>query len=254
MSRIAACLLTGLLLAGPAAAPLDAQGMTQQQADEILKELRGIRLAIERLGALPAARSTPPPAPAPNPSVRLPKVTGYVMGRPDAPLTMVEFTDLQCPFCARFTTSSFGQIKTQYIDKGLVRFVSRDFPLGMHPYAELAARASRCAGEQGHYWDVREALVTNFNKLNPEFIASTAQGAKLDMKDFQSCLDSGRFKADIQRDMDEAGTIGVEGTPTFVVGRTQAAGLDGTRIVGAQPFEVFDAKFKELLAPAPAKR
>jgi len=254
MSRMTVCLLTGLLLAGPAAAPLDAQGITQQQGDEILKELRGIRTALERLAAPPAARPTPPSAPAPSPNVRLPKVTGYVMGRPDAPITLVEFTDLQCPFCARFTATSFAQIKKEYIDKGLVRFVSRDFPLGMHPYAELAARASRCAGEQGHYWDVREALVANYNKLNPELIAATAGNAKLDMTAFRSCLDSGRFKADVQRDMDEAATIGVEGTPTFVVGRTQADGLDGTRIVGAQPFEVFDAKFKELLAPGPAKR
>ena len=254
MSRIGVCFVTGVLLAGPAAAQSGTQGITQQQGDAILTELRGIRMALERLAAPPAARPTPPPAPAPNPTVRLPKVTGYVMGRPDAPLTLVEFTDLQCPFCARFTATSFAQIKEEYIDKGLVRFVSRDFPLGMHPHAELAARASRCAGEQGHYWDVREVLVAGYNKLNPEFIATTAQGAKLDMKAFQSCLDSGRFAADVQRDMDEARTIGVEGTPTFVVGRTQADGLDGTRIVGAQPFEVFDARFKELLAPAPARR
>ncbi|HEY3383304.1 MAG TPA: DsbA family protein [Vicinamibacterales bacterium] len=245
--RTVAGLLAICLLLGPSLGSAGAQGITQQQADDMLKELRGIRAVLERMAAGQAsARPTTPP-PAPDPRVRLPKVGGHVLGKPDAPITMVEFTDLQCQYCARFANGAFPQIKSEYIDKGLVRFVTRDFPLDIHPHAELAARASRCAGEQGRFWEVRRTLMINYSKLNPDFITATATDAKLDMAAFTGCLSSGRFKDEIRKELDEAFDFGVEGTPTFFIGRTQGEGLEGQRVVGALPFEMFDAKFKELL-------
>jgi protein-disulfide isomerase len=209
----------------------------------MLKELRAIRAALERV--------TPPPqGQAQAPRVQMNNVTGYSLGRPDAPLTLVEFTDLQCQFCNRFTTQVFAQLKAAYIDTGQVRFVTRDFPLDFHPYALPAARASRCAGEQGKFWEMRDALVRNYNRLNAAFVTSTAEGLKLDMTAFNACAASTRFDAAITQDMNDGRAVKVEGTPSFVLGRTAAQGLDGVLIVGAQPFQVFDAKIKEALAQA----
>lgn len=220
-----------------------AQGITQQQAEEMLKELRAIRQALERV--TPPA----PSGPAKDQRVKLDNVGGYALGRPDAPLTLVEFTDLQCPYCNRFTTTAFEQIKTAYIDTGKLRFVTRDFPLDFHPYAQPAARAARCAGEQGKFWEMRTALMQAYNRLNEAVVMSTAEGLKLDMKAFSACAKSTRFDAAIMQDMKDARAINVEGTPTFVLGRTSAEGLDGIVLVGAQPFAAFDAKIRELLAP-----
>jgi protein-disulfide isomerase len=247
-------LLTALLLV-LGTNPATAQGITKQQADEILKELRGIRQALERLAVPPVARpATAPTVPAAPAPARMSEVTGYMLGRPASPLTMVEFTDLQCPFCKRFRDTAFDRIKAEYIDKGLLRFVTRDFPLDMHANAALAARASRCAGEQDHFWDLRETLLANSSKLTPEFIDATAASAKLDMQAFRTCLESTQTEEAVQRDLAAGRAAGVEGTPTFIVGRTQAQGLDGVRLVGALPFENLDAKLKELLAQGAPKK
>lgn len=250
MRRILILLSCALLLvAAPAAT--QAQTITQQQADEILKELRAIRELLQKMAAQPQAQPQPaqvrPPAPAPAAPAKLASVTGYILGRPDAPLTMVEFTDLQCPFCNRFTTQTFDAIKKDWIDTGKLRFVSRDFPLDFHPQARRAARASRCAGEQGRFWELRSDLVRNASRLSPDFITERAAALKLDMTAFGACVESTRFDADIAKDQQEGSAAGVEGTPTFIVGRTTPAGLDGVRIVGAQPYEVFDQKLKQLI-------
>ncbi len=232
--------VAGLLMAMPS--PAKAQSITQQQGDEMLKELRAIRAALERL-TQPEQPATPP-----DRYGKLAMVRGPVMGRPDAPLTLVEFTDLQCPYCNRFTTTSFEQIRKTYIDTGKLRFVSRDFPLDFHPQAMPAARAARCAGDQGKFWELRMALLRNASKLSPALITATATELKLDMKAFASCIASTRHDAEIKADMDAARGLGIEGTPSFLLGRTTGDTLDGVLIIGAVPFDVFDAKVKELLA------
>ena len=235
--------VAGLLLG--ACGNAKAQGITQQQAEEMLKELRAIRAALERV--------TPPPqgqAQAQTPRVQLKNVTGYSIGRPDAPLTLVEFTDLQCPYCNRWSTQVFNQLKAAYIDTGQVRFVTRDFPLDFHAQAMPAARASRCAGEQGKFWEMRDALVRGFKQLGEPFITSVATNLKLDLTAFKACVASTKFDAAIMQDLSDGRSVNIEGTPSFVLGRTAAQGLDGVLIVGAQPFQVFDAKIKEALAQA----
>jgi protein-disulfide isomerase len=238
-----------LLAAAPAAA--QAPPITQQQADEILKELRAIRELLQKMATQPAPQPAQvrPPSPPPDAPAKLAQVTGYILGRPDAPLTMVEFTDLQCPYCNRFTTQTFDALKKDWIDTGRLRFVSRDFPLDFHPQAHRAARASRCAGEQGRFWELRSDLVRNAGRLSPDFITQSAAALQLDMTAFNACVESARFDADIAKDQQEGAAAGVEGTPTFIVGKTTPQGLDGIRIVGAQPYEVFDQKLKQLMAP-----
>lgn len=228
------------------AAPSAAQTITTQQADQIIKELQLLRQAVERLQA-PAPAPQPQAPPPPPEVVKITNVSGYMLGRPDAPLTMVEFTDLQCPFCNRFATTTFDQLKKDYIDTGKVRFISRDYPLDFHPQAMPAARASRCAGDQGKFWELRETLVKNASQLSPAYITQQAAALKLDMKQFDTCLKGTQYDSAINKDMTEGNGFAVNGTPTFFVGKTTAQGFEGFRIVGAQPYTVFQQRIDALL-------
>ena len=216
------------------------QPTIQQQNEEMIKELRAIRQLLERLTQ---------PQDAPQPQVaKVSNLGGYSLGRPDAPLTMVEFTDLQCPYCRQFATTTFDELKRNWIDTGRLRYVSRDFPLDFHQHAMNAAKAARCSGEQGKFWEMRWALMRNANLLSPAFITKTASDLKLDPDVFAACTASTRFDAAIQADMVEAVNVGVTGTPTFVVGRTTPSGIEGPVIVGALEYAKFDARLKQLLA------
>lgn len=210
------------------------------QSEQILRELRAIRLLLEKLtgGQI-----------QPLQTARLTNVAGFMLGDADAPLTMVEYTDLQCPYCREYVSTTFGQIKSQWIDTGKLRYIARDLPLDeLHPQARLAARAARCGARQGKFWDARTALMRNANLLSIDFILQTANELHLDTDSFSKCLKEEKFDAEIQADMAEASRVGVRGTPTFIVGRSSGETLDGVVIVGVQPYSVFEAKFSELLA------
>jgi protein-disulfide isomerase len=143
---------------------------------------------------------------------------------------------------------TFERLKRDYIDTGKVRFVTRDFPLDFHPNARAAALAVRCAGEQGRFWEMRHSVTVNANALNRELYDRLAKEMSLDGGRFTACIDADRYRADIERDMDEAAQAGVSGTPTFVVGLTRpGTAVEGPKIVGAQPFPVFEAQIKALL-------
>ena len=139
----------------------DASAMSQGQAAAILHELQEIRKVLEnqpRAAAAPAATARA----APRPQRAVVSIAGaHSLGRDVAPLTLVEFTDYQCPFCGRFATTTFDQIKAAYIDTGQLRLVSRDLPLPIHNNAEIAAYAARCAAEQGKYWEMRHTMFRN---------------------------------------------------------------------------------------------
>ena len=224
------------------ATPAHAQGITQQQADQILEELRAIRQLLERPPI--AAPSGPPP---PSARVTLPAATVYALGRADAPLTMVEFTDLECPFCRQFHVTTFEQLKKNYIDTGKLRFVTRDFPLDFHANARPAAHAARCAGEQNRFWEMRHVLTVNAAALNRDAMLKFARELGLDMSQFEACFTAERYREAIDRDVADARGANVSGTPTFVLGKTAPQGFEGLRIVGAQPYAVFEQKIKELL-------
>jgi protein-disulfide isomerase len=235
-----------LFAAGPAAA----QGITERQADEILKELRTIRQMLERQQA-PAQR--PAQAPAEEKVSISFAPGGYSLGRPDAPLVIVEYTDYQCPFCRQFHVTAFDQIKRNYVDTGRVRYVSRDFPLDFHENARRAAMAARCAGEQGRFWELRHVMIVNASQLKAENILGYAQDLKLAMQPFRECLDSERHRAAVDRDMAEGQGAGVSGTPSFVLGRLVEGRLQGVRLVGALPYQTFASRLDELLKQSPAR-
>ena len=239
--RMLVAAAAAVLAVAVAGAPVLAQGISNQQADEILKELRAIRELLERGAAAPAG---PPP---PSERVKLPPASVPVLGRPDAPVTMVEFTDLECPFCRQFHVTAFEQIKKNYIDTGKVRFVSRDLPLPFHPNAQIAAQAARCAGDQNKFWEMRHVITLNAAALSRAAMTQFAGELGLDVASFDGCVTTERHKAAIDRDVADAQAADVNGTPTFVLGKTMTQGFEGFRIVGAQPYPVFEQKIRELL-------
>ncbi len=220
------------------------KGITHDQADEILKELRQIRELLEKQGA--AAAPAPPPGQQQITKANVSIEGAYTMGSKDAPLTMVEFTDFQCPFCQRFHVQTFAELKKNYIDTGKLRFVSRDLPLDFHPNALQAAQAGRCAGEQGQFWTMRDRMNSNPDKLDMNSLAGFALDLKLNVANFRSCVESGKYKAAIRSDSQTAEKIGANGTPSFVLGKSTPEGVDGELIIGAMPYEVFDQKIKAL--------
>jgi protein-disulfide isomerase len=227
------------------------EGMNKEQADAILNELRQIRQLLEKqqkLGAQVAAQTAPPPQ---NVSMSV-SPDWHSIGKNDAPVTIVEFADYQCPFCKNFHTSAFSEVKKNYIDTGKVRFVSRDLPLDFHPLAMKAAVASLCAADQGKYWEMRDALISNSPELSPEALLKYAQGLSPDMNSFRACLDSGKHKSEIQKDLADAAALNISGTPTFVLGKTSRDKLNGLVLVGAQSYSTFDSAIQQALKGNPS--
>lgn len=154
-----------------------------------------------------------------------------VRGDKDAPVTIVEWSDFECPFCGRFYQQTLPSIEEEYIKTGKVKLVYRDFPLSFHANAQKAAEAAECAGEQGKYWEMHDLL---FEKGVQGGVAGFKQYAKnlgLNTAKFDTCLDSGAMAGEIQQDMADGAAVGIQGTPGFIV--------NGKLVSGAQPFAVF---------------
>ena len=217
-------------------------GITKSQGDAILNELRQIRQLLEKQ----QAKAPAPQRPDGGGPAALKVGNVEWLGDKNAPLTIVEFTDYQCTFCQRFHAVTFPEIKQKYIDTGKVRFLSRDFPLDFHANAFKAAEAARCAGEQGKFWPMRDRMVADPSHLAESDLLAHATALGLKIDPFKACLASGKFKGAIEKEMAEATALNVQGTPTFIVGRSTADGVDGTMVVGALPYAAFEAKLKEF--------
>ena len=221
--------------------------MAQAQNDQILEELRQIRLLLEELV------KTSRPGAAQNAAVR-PRMeigTAPLLGEKSAPVTIVEFTDYQCPFCQRFHLSTFPLLKRDYIDTGKVRFVSRDFPLTqIHRHAFRAAIAAHCAGEQGKFWPFRDQLQRSGEALELSNLLDYAGGLNLDVPSFKTCVEKEKYKNSVESDMVQATGIGVNATPSFLVGKSTPTGVEGELISGNVPYEIFSAKLRALLGEA----
>lgn len=216
-------------------------GITRSQADAILDELKQIRHLLEG-----QAKPTPIAIAPPKRAVKV--EGGYTLGSETAPLTMVEYTDYQCPFCRSFEGSTFDEIRKQYIDTGKLRFVSRNLPLEIHHDAMNSAEAALCAGDQGQYWPMRELLFKSPSLANDR-IVDFAQNLKIDVPLFRSCLEGEKHKAEILNDVRDAQALQITGTPAFVIGKTTGFGVEGYVTAGALPFAQFDAKLKASQLP-----
>jgi protein-disulfide isomerase len=160
-----------------------------------------------------------------------------VRGNANAPVTIVEFSDFQCPFCAR-AEGEIVKVRDTYKDQ--VKIVYKDYPLPIHPNAPKAAEASRCAREQDKYWEYHDVLFANHNALEVPNLKKFAADLKLDTAKFDTCLDSGKYADEIAKDMAEGSRVGVSGTPAFFI--------NGRLISGAQPFSAFQEAIDDALA------
>ncbi len=165
-------------------------------------------------------------------------------GNPDAPITIIEFSDFQCPFCARFHTQTLPAIFTEYIEQGKVKLVFRDFPiLRIHSNALSASVAAECANDQGDFKGMHDILFEKQNEWNQletvealSLFSQYASNMQLDQESFDSCLTSGKHISEIRKDLDDGRDYGVSGTPGFFVGNDQIGYVE---LKGAQPFESF---------------
>ena len=160
----------------------------------------------------------------------------YAEGPEDAAVTLVEFTDYQCPFCKRHFDQTEDQIEANYIKTGKIRWIIRDLPLSFHQNANLAAQAARCAGDQGRYRQMHDKLFATQTAWAESTSAKTlfsgyARTLGLNTTVFDQCLTSGKYKAAVDEDSTLAEKIGASGTPTFYI--------NAKALVGAQPFSTF---------------
>ena len=160
-----------------------------------------------------------------------------VKGMKNAPVTIIEFSDFQCPFCERFFTQTLPLIEKNYIQTGKVRLVYRDFPLGFHENAEKAAEAAECADEQGKFWEYHDKIFANQNAIGVSNLKQYAETLGLNMEKFNSCLDSGKMASEVKEDLKDGTKYGVTGTPSFFI--------NGINLVGAQPYSVFEQIIKQ---------
>ena len=161
-------------------------------------------------------------------------------GPEDAPVTIIEFSDFQCPFCSRFFAQTYPQIKQEY--EGQVRFVYRDFPLtSLHENAQKAGEAAECADEQGKFWEYHDTLFTS-QALDLASLKSHASQLGLDTAAFDQCLDGGKYTEEVQKDYQEGISYGVTGTPAFFI--------NGLSIIGAQPYANFKTAIDAALQEA----
>ncbi len=186
-------------------------------------------------GSGAAAQPTPTAGTQPTPTVATDMKTlmddDAVKGDPNAPVTIVEFSDYECPFCARFYAQTYGQIQEQYIDTGKVKLVYRDFPLSFHQNAQKAAEAAECAGEQGKYYEMHNMLFEKGVEGGVATFKGYASSLGLDTTAFDTCLDSGAMASEVAADMQAGQAAGIRGTPGFII--------NGKLVSGAQPFSVF---------------
>jgi len=167
-----------------------------------------------------------------------------IIGNPDAPITIVEFSDFQCPFCARFHTQTLPLLLEEYIEQDKVKIVFRDFPIqSIHPNALPASIAAECANDQNKFREMHDVLFEKQNSWNRvetndalSLFSQYASDMQLDQETFDSCLTSGKHIPEIQNDLNDGRDYGVSGTPGFFVGNDQIGFVE---LKGAQPFESF---------------
>ena len=170
-----------------------------------------------------------------------------VRGDPKAPITLVEYSDFTCHFCKKFFHDTFPKLLTEYIETGKVRFVYRDYPRGFgNPLR--AADAARCAGEQNAYWPMHDRLFNSDGQFSPENLNQFATELQLNQEQFSQCLEGHKYFSEIEKDLKDAGSLGIRGTPGFVLFPTQVpADPNLILIPGAFPYETFKEEIDKLL-------
>ena len=219
----------------------------------IQRDLADIKnMLLQRPAQAQAPGAAPAPGAAQDTLTTVSIEGGAVKGDNNAKVTLVEFTDYQCPFCSRYYRDTLPQIVDEYVKTGKVKYVLREFPLeSIHPYAFKASEAAQCAGEQGKYWEMHDRLFANQNALTQPQLPGHAEAVGVDAGKFKGCLESGKYAAKVRKDLGDAQKAGATGTPTFYLGRTDPKSTDVKsvrKLVGAQPYAAFKDAIDTLLA------
>ena len=255
--------LCGLVLLGFLTA---CTGQAQSQSnDDLKKEIQSLKEGqqaiqkdLQEIKKLLAAR---PAAPAALPEQAMNAVVSVdgvpFKGDKNAKLTLVEFSEFQCPFCGRHVRETYPQLEKEYIQTGKVKYFFRDLPLeSIHKNAFKASEAAHCAGDQGKFWEMHDRLFANQNSLEPAMLTGHALAIGVDTKKFQACLDSDKYAADIRNDISDASKIGITGTPTSVIGLTQPNDPKTIKVLkvirGAQNIRAFKEALDSLYSEKPA--
>ena len=231
-------LTMGYLLWGGSADP----PLTIVPTQEVVEQLHPTPAPTNAPTDIPQPTSTTAPQPTEQTDAvrrEIPTDDDPFIGAEDAPITIIEFSDYQCSFCARFHNETFGLLIETYGDQ--IRFVYRDFPLGSHPQAVPAAEAANCAGDQDYYWEFHNKLFTSNQLLfSAAVFTQFAEELGLDMGLFQECVDTRKYQAEVKADYAEAQQLGLRYTPTFYI--------NGLEVIGAQPFSNFAEIIESELA------
>ena len=258
--RLLVVTLVALLVSGPGSRLGKAQAVPAAKADPkdtntaILETLRAIQGELHEMKTLlanrpAAAAQAAPAAPSVQQTVQLDLGNRPFRGDKAAPLTLVEITDYQCPFCGRHARETLPQIEKEYVDTGKLKYYVIDLPLeAIHRNAFKAATAVRCANDQGKYWQMHDQLFANQQALSEWDERATS--VSLDTAKFDACLASGKYDGDVRKDIGLAQSAGISGTPGFYLA-TSEPGSSKVKTVkfvsGAQPFATFKAQIDALL-------
>ena len=241
-----------LVLAVAPTAPAQSPEITTLQSDlaTLARQLEGVQRELQELKSLLRDRAG---APANEfRSMALGVGDGPFKGAADARVTLIEFTDYQCPFCARHHRNTVPRLVDTYVKTGKVKYVVRDFPLeSIHPAAVKAAEAPHCAAEGGKYWEMHDRLFANPKALVPDDLVAHAEALGLDAQAFRRCLESGKHASRVSEARAEGERAGVRGTPSFFLGLTEPNSGKITAVTalrGAQPFARFEEAIEKLLA------
>jgi protein-disulfide isomerase len=230
-------------------------GALRKEIEEIKKNQQNMESTLQDIKKLLQANAAAVPAgPRPNPAIgMMVNVAGkQTRGDKNAKLTLIEFTDYECPFCGRHFRETAPKILKDYIETGKIRYVFSDLPLSIHSHAAKAAEAALSAGEQGKYWEMHDLLFSNQQALEDSNLISYATKLGLDVPGFQKALASGKYASQVNTNATEAARLGFTGAPSFAVGLTQPndAPIKITEvIIGAQPYETFEKQFADALNP-----
>ena len=218
------------------------------QVAEIQKDLAEIKKLLKEGARAPAARAKQPAFQEQVISIG----TSPTKGKADAPVTLVEYSDYQCPYCAKVYRDTLPLIQKEYVDTGKVRYVMREHPLeAMHQDAMNASLAALCAGDQGKYWEMHNLLFDNQRKLSVDDLKTYAGTIGIDTATFNECLDGKQHVEAVRQDLASGAKLGVRGTPGFVFGLTDPDDSDKVTMMkflkGAQPVTSFRATIDALL-------
>jgi protein-disulfide isomerase len=236
MVALIAVVAIAAFFAGTYFSNLDSDAITKSDLEDALSKLES---------KITAQQASSQQAPSqPSQPVKISLDDDPIRGDPNAPITIVEFSDFQCPFCARFHVQTLPLLLEEYIDTGKVNLVYRDFPIqSIHPNALPAAVAAECANEQGKYWEYHDTLFekqNSWNRLDSNTVISTfsqyATDVGLEQQQFDSCLGSGKYLEEVQGDLRDGRDYDITGTPGFFIGNDK---IGFVKINGAQPFESF---------------